>query len=108
MSVIRLRRIVDFLKKDDEITNISSSNQEKFGLVPNFCKDDEISSNCNQIKIRTQSERIISKNHFNSIKKIEGIISKEEMAPNFHDTDLDSEDGKYSFFFNSMGKCKWF
>ena len=46
MSVIRLRSIVDFLKKD-EITNISSSNQEKFGSIPNFCKDDEISSDCN-------------------------------------------------------------
>ena len=66
MSVIRLRSIVDFLKKDDEITNISSSNQEKFGLVPNFCKDDEISSDCNQIKIRTQSERITFKKSIQS------------------------------------------
>jgi hypothetical protein len=45
---------VDFLKKDDEITGISSSNQ----------KDDEISSDCNQIKIRTQSDRITFKFFF--------------------------------------------
>ena len=61
MSVIRLRSIVDFLKKDDEITGISSSNQ----------KDDEISSDCNQIKIRTQSERISFKKSFQFNQKIE-------------------------------------
>ena len=49
MSGIRLRSIVDFLKKDDEILS-----------VINF-KYDEISSGCNQIKIKTQKERITFK-----------------------------------------------
>ena len=43
MSVIRLRNIGDFFKKDDEITDMY--------FVINF-KYDEISSDCNQIKIR--------------------------------------------------------
>jgi hypothetical protein len=36
MSVIRLRSIVDFLKKDDEITDISSSHQEKIWINSEF------------------------------------------------------------------------
>ena len=30
------------------------------------------------------------------------------MASKFSDKVLDSEDGKYSFFFHSMSKCNWF
>jgi hypothetical protein len=62
MSVIMLRSIVDFSKKDDEIADMY--------FIINF-KDDEILSDCNQIKIRTQSERITYKKAFQVNQKIE-------------------------------------
>ena len=69
MSVIRLRSIVDISKKDDEIADMY--------FIINF-KNDDISSDCNQIKIRTQCERITYKKAFQLNQKIDkfGILIK--------------------------------